>query len=201
MVDNSFNDSEPFQAEPSEFLNFLFDWAETIAQALIIIIFVLTFVFRVFTVKGNSMFPNLHNDDKVFVWKYNYVPTKGDVVVVKKFGNVDESIVKRVIATEGDTFYIDFDRGAVYVNGKLLNETYINHEEENPMIRKAEDSLEPPSVIPKGTCFVMGDNRNHSSDSRSVYIGGVIDYKDIVGVVKYKYFPFYRIGNVPREVG
>lgn len=196
MTDSQFNDNEQFQVEASEAISFVFEWAETIAQAVVLVIFILTFVFRLFTVKGRSMMSTLHDGDKVFVWKYGYVPTKGDVVVVRKFGTVEDSIVKRVIATEGDSLFIDFDRGTVYVNGRQLNETYINE----PMLRRG-DELETPSVIPKGTCFVMGDNRNHSDDSRFPYVGGVIKYEDIVGVVKSVYFPFYRIKNVTREVG
>ena len=193
---DQFTDYETFQAEPSDAILFLFEWAETIAQALVVVVFVLTFVFRLFTVKGLSMMSTLHDGDKVFVWKYGYIPTKGDVVVVKPFRTVNESIVKRVIATEGDSLFIDFNRGTVFVNGRKLNETYINE----PMLRRG-DELETPSIIPKGICFVMGDNRNHSDDSRSPYIGGVINYEDIVGAVKCVYFPFYRIKNIPREVG
>jgi len=195
-VDSKFGDSESFQVEASEVILFLFEWAETISQALVVVVFVLTFAFRLFTVRGQSMMSTLHDGDKVFVWKYGYVPTKGDVVVVRPFGTVNESIVKRVIATEGDSLFIDFNRGTVFVNGRQLNETYINE----PMLRRG-DELETPSVIPKGTCFVMGDNRNHSDDSRSPYIGGVIKYEDIVGTVKCVYFPFYRIRSIPREIG
>lgn len=196
MTDSQFNDNDQFQVEASESISFMFEWAETIAQALVLVVFILTFVFRLFTVKGQSMMSTLHNGDKVFVWKYGYVPTKGDVVVIRKFGTVEDSIVKRVIATEGDSLFIDFDHGHVYVNGRKLNETYINE----PMLRRG-DELEIPSVIPKGTCFVMGDNRNHSDDSRFPYVGGVIKYEDIVGVVKIIYFPFYRWKIVTREVG
>ena len=185
-----------FQTDASEVMLFLYDWAETISQSLIIVIFVLTFVFRLFTVKGNSMLDTLHSGDKVLVWKYNYTPTKGDVVTVKKFGKLDESIVKRVIATEGDTLSIDFGSGSVYVNGKKLNETYIRE----PMERRGNE-LETPSVVPAGTCFLMGDNRNHSDDSRSPYIGGPVKNSDIIGPVKFIYFPFHHIGPVKRQVG
>lgn len=185
-----------FQLDSSEVMLFLYDWAETISQSLIIVIFVLTFVFRLFTVKGNSMLDTLHSGDKVLVWKYNYTPTKGDVVTVKRFGNLDESIVKRVIATEGDTLSIDFDSGSVYVNGKQLNETYIRE----PMERRGNE-LPTPSVVPQGTSFLMGDNRNHSDDSRSPYIGGPVKNSDIIGPVKFIYFPFHHIGPVKRQVG
>ncbi len=185
-----------FQLDASEVMLFFYDWAETISQSLIVVIFVLTFVFRLFTVKGNSMLDTLHSGDKVLVWKYNYTPTKGDVVTVKKFGKLDESIVKRVIATEGDSLSIDFDSGLVYVNGKKLNETYIRE----PMKRRGNE-LETPSVVPKGTCFLMGDNRNHSDDSRSPYIGGPVKNSDIIGPVKFIYFPFHHIGPVKRQVG
>ena len=194
MEDNEKNSE--FQLDASEVMLFFYDWAETISQSLIIVIFILTFVFRLFTVKGNSMLNTLHSGDKVFVWKYNYTPKKGDVVTVKKFGSLDESIVKRVIATEGDTLSIDFDSGSVYVNGKKLDETYIRE----PMHRRGNE-ITPPSVVPAGTSYLMGDNRNHSDDSRSPYVGGPVKNSDIIGRVDFIYFPFHHIGSVKRQVG
>ena len=177
-----------FQLDSSEVMLFLYDWAETISQSLIIVIFVLTFVFRLFTVKGNSMLDTLHSGDKVLVWKYNYTPTKGDVVTVKKFGNLDESIVKRVIATEGQSLYVNFEDSSVYVDGKKISEPYIKE----PYFSRG--SLEIPEKIPEGHCFVMGDNRNNSTDSRDL---GIIKNELVLGKAVGIYFPFNRIRGLP----
>lgn len=172
---------------------FLFEAIEVVAQSFVFVVFMLVFVFRIFTVQGGSMLNTLHNGDKVFVWQYGYVPHDGDIVVISKYGNLRESIIKRVIATEGQSLHIDFDSCSVIVDGKKLNEYYINEAKFGP------DDGHIPSVVPKGYCFVMGDNRNHSSDSRSVYVG-LVPVEKVVGVAKSVYFPFHRIRSLPRAV-
>lgn len=195
-VDSNRNYSEnEFRVESSAAIGFIFEWLEVIAQTIVFVAFVFTFMFRLMTVKGSSMLNTLHNADKVFAWRYNYVPTNGDVVVIRKYGKLTESIVKRVIATQGQKFHIDFFTGSVYVDGKKLNEYYIKE----PMrIMGTEDQV-IPEVIPEGKCFVMGDNRNGSTDSRWTYVG-LVDYRDVMGRVCFIYFPFYRIGPVARAV-
>ena len=93
----------------------------------------------------------------------------------------DEPIVKRVIATEGQTVDIDFEQGLVYVDGELLDEPYIN---EPTYLSYAESgqALEYPAVVPEGCIFVMGDNRNHSADSRFAPVG-MVDQRDVLGKV------------------
>lgn len=186
---NSNNNCCEFSVEGSELARFLFESAEVVAQSLIFIVFVLVFVFRVFTVQGNSMLSTLQNGNKVVVKIYNYQPVRGDIVVISKYGKLDESIIKRVIALPGDRLYIDFATSSVYVNGKKLNEYYINEPEFGP------DDGQIPEVVPEGYIFVMGDNRNHSSDSRSTYVG-LVPVDKVVGKAFFRYFPFNKISKL-----
>ncbi|MDY2856686.1 MAG: signal peptidase I, partial [Oscillospiraceae bacterium] len=92
----------------------------------------------------------------------------------------------RVIATEGESLSIDFKTGTVTVNNVVIDEPYIKD------LTTKQGDAEIPSVIPKGMVFVMGDNRNHSTDSRFTAVG-LIDEKDIIGAAPFVIFPFDRI--------
>ena len=173
----------------SEFSKWCFDILETVVQSFAIVLIVFTPFFRVMTVEGESMMNTLLHQDKIFVWRWNYTPTRGDVVTITHGQIFDKPIVKRIIATGGDTLSIDFTDGSVTVNGKVLDETYIKE----PMWR--EEDGEIPAVVPMGYSFVMGDNRNNSTDSRSKLIGLIPD-EDIIGKVSFIIFPFSRIGVV-----
>ncbi len=173
----------------SEFSKWCFDILETVIQSFVIVLIVFTPFFRVMTVDGESMMNTLLHQDKIFVWRWNYTPTKGDVVTITHGQKFDKPIVKRVIATGGDTLSIDFNDGSVTVNGEVLNETYIKE----PMWREEDGDI--PAVVPMGYCFVMGDNRNNSTDSRSKIIGLIPD-EDVIGKVSFIVFPFNRISAV-----
>ena len=166
---------------------FCFEWSETLVQAFIIVVVLLTFIFRGFTVDGESMMNTLHDGDKVAVIRWKYVPKSGDVVVIRKGAEVYKPIIKRIIATAGQTLKINYSEGSVIVDGKKLNETYIKE----PMLRLMSNDAKIPAVIPEGYCFVMGDNRNNSSDSRCTLIG-LIPYSDIIGKAKFVWYPFDR---------
>jgi signal peptidase I len=151
--------------------------------AVVTIIFV--FVVRLVGVDGESMLPTLHNRDYVllesnFLYKPEDVQT-GDIVVLSVPYYADEgSIVKRVIATEGQTVDIDFDRGVVYVDGVMLEEDYTNS-----LTTANWDppyALEYPATVPENCIFVLGDNRNASTDSRFAPVG-MIDESCILGKV------------------
>ena len=100
-------------------------------------------------------------------------------------------IVKRVIATEGQTVDIDFSTGEVRVDGEVQDEPYINE----PTLTNFDDGLTYPVTVPEGCVFLMGDNRNHSSDSRYAPIG-CVETDNILGKVILRIFPFSRIGRV-----
>jgi len=154
--------------------------------ALVLVVLLLTFVFRLVDVDGESMMDTLHDRDRVIVTNLCYKPQDKDVVVISHGQNLNRPIIKRVIATEGETLNIDFTTGEVAVNGVIIDEPYIKD------LTTKEGDAEIPEVIPDGMVFVMGDNRNHSTDSRFVDVG-LINESDIIGKAQLVLFPFDRI--------
>lgn len=173
----------------SEFSATCFDWLESLTQALVLVVIIMAFFLRPVSVIGTSMLNTLHDADKVIVLKYGYVPKNGDVVVISPVNNLDEAIIKRVIATEGQTLSIDFTDGSVTVDGKKLDEPYIRER------MWVQGDGEIPKVIPKGYSFVMGDNRNGSLDSRFKEVG-LIPNEKIIGRASFVIFPFNRMGVI-----
>lgn len=165
----------------------IYDWMQSLVFALIICIIVFVFIFRIVDVSGDSMNPTLLNGDKLVVSDVFYKPKQGDIVIFRKDEYKAEALVKRVIATEGQTIEIDFDRGRVYVDGELLDEPYIAEPTHNQL------DFQGSQTVPEGCVFVMGDNRNASSDSRRAQIG-MVDERLIVGKVLLRVFPFDSIG-------
>ena len=170
----------------------LYFWLQALVMALVALILLFTFVGRIIGVDGSSMYPTLHDRDMLLLQSVGYTPRQGDVVVLTKaFRDVDGPIVKRVIAVGGQTVDIDYAAGTVSVDGEVLDEPYIN------------EAMLPPSYanqthieVPEGSIFVMGDNRNHSSDSRDVALG-VIDERYVLGRAVCVLLPFQRFGLIP----
>lgn len=151
-----------------------FDFVATIAGAIAAVMLILVFLFRVVTVDGQSMVPNLQDGDRLILTDVTTRYKRGEIVVISRTD--DAPLVKRVIAVSGDT--IDFHNGSVYLNDRLLEEPYIDQE-------TYDVSPGPPDfplTVPKGYVFVMGDNRGNSLDSRS-YEVGLIDVHKILGKV------------------
>lgn len=172
--------------------NSVYEFAELMVGAVCLMLFLTSFLFRTADVNGDSMNPTLLNNEKLIVLINNNVfgkAKKGDIVVVNQPSIFNESIIKRVIGEEGDEVNIDFDKGEVWVNGVLQEEDYIN----TPTNRF--EGVEFPVVVPKGCVFVLGDNRNNSSDSRHPLIG-MIDRRYINGKAVFRYLPLKRLGRL-----
>ncbi|MEE3427705.1 MAG: signal peptidase I [Ruminococcus sp.] len=160
----------------------VYEWVHSLVFAVAIVVILLTFFVRLVDVSGTSMKQTLQNNDKVVVSNFFYQPKQGDIVVISHGAEYAEPIIKRVIATEGQSLSIDFDTEKIIVDGVELKENYIQghtHKEDG----------EIPKVIPKGKVFVLGDNRGVSMDSRSKAIG-LIDVTDIIGKAEVVVFPF-----------
>lgn len=171
----------------------LYFWLQALVVALVGLILVFAFLGRVIGVDGSSMYPTLHDRDLLLLQSVAYTPEQGDVVVLNKpFGSVDKPIVKRVIATGGQTVEIDYISRAVSVDGVVLEEDYINEPMDWP-----DSPWETIThvTVPEGSVFVMGDNRNASSDSRDERLG-CIDQRLVLGKVLCVIFPLDNFGMV-----
>ncbi len=166
-----------------------YDWLESMVTAIITCILMFLFLFRVVNVEGSSMVPTLQESDKIVISRLAGNYKYGDIVVLTKTAFSDESIVKRVIATEGQTIDIDFAEGTVTVDGKVLDEPYIAEK------TRRELDFRGPVTVPEGCIFCMGDNRNQSTDSRRSTIG-MIDTRCVLGRVVLRLWPFSKIGAV-----
>ena len=162
--------------------SWVFDWTKSIIVALFTVIILLTFVFRIVNVDGPSMNTTLADGEKLFVTSLFYTPENGDIVIINHGQHLDEPIVKRVIATEGQRLRIDFENQKVYVDDKELDEPYVSSE-------IVQGDADIPEIIPKGKIFVMGDNRRVSLDSRYNRIG-LIDTSDVIGKAQFIMYPF-----------
>lgn len=174
--------------------NDLFSWLQALVFALLLLILSFTFLGRIISVDGSSMYPTLHDKDMLLLQCVGYQPKQGDIVVLTKpFGGFTSPIVKRIIATGGQTVRIDYAEGLVYVDGVPLSEPYINEvmREPSPMTNLTIDYAE----VPEGSVFVMGDNRNASSDSRHPDLG-VVDERYILGRAFFVLLPFDRLSPI-----
>ena len=146
--------------------------------------------FRASLVRGSSMEPTLHNGDCILVRTWGYdAPEPGDIVAIKAKDRDDKHLIKRVIALEGDTVHIDFEAGDVFVNGQRLEEPYIAEATRLP----GETPF--PVTVPPGCCFVLGDNRNHSTDSRSASLG-FVPLGDLEGKAVFRFAPLSAFGPI-----
>ena len=166
----------------------IYDWIYCLSVALITCVVIFAFFIRLIDVRGTSMNPTLNNNDKMLVSGLFYEPKVGDVVVFKKDEyDPERALVKRVIATEGQVINMDFDHGIVYVDGVPIEEDYIME----PTTNKID--FIGPQTVPENCVFVMGDNRNASTDSRDERIG-MVDVRLIIGRAYCVIYPTKEIG-------
>ena len=160
-----------------------------IVIAVIIAAIILTFI-KPIVVRQSSMEPTFYSGDYIFISKQAYrlfgEPERGDVIVfrtdMKDENNKDKNLIKRIIGLPGDT--VEIIGGYVYLNGKLIDEPYLNEQG----ISGEMDEV----TVPDGKLFVMGDNRGVSQDSRDVLVG-CVDEQNILGKVFVRLYPFNRI--------
>jgi len=161
----------------------LYDWLQCIVTAIICGILIFVFVGRTIGVDGRSMNQTLRDNDRVVISNFFYTPDNGDIIVFRSPSEQFEyPLVKRVIAKENQTVDIDFTTGDVFVDGRLLNEPYIN------TLTLIRHDFIGPVTVPKGYVFVLGDNRNSSSDSRDNQVG-LVDTRYVLGKVLFILIP------------
>lgn len=172
-----------------------FEVMSMVTSAVAVVALVFTFMFRITTVSGHSMDYSLSDGDRLLIAtcmsEYEY---KDIVIIVEPNEQLYEPLVKRVIATEGQWIDIDYDNGTVYVGDTLdtmeaLEEPYIA---ELTTSKPLDDTHDYPVQVPEGHYFCMGDNRNHSTDSRVDYVS-FIDENYILGKAVYRISPFGSI--------
>lgn len=162
----------------------VFEVFSVLAVAVTLITIVFTFLFRIIIVDDASMEPTLGNNDVVIVNSDSKSYKNNDIVAIAQSGSVNDPIIKRIIAVQGQWIDIDYDNGKVYVGNTkdtmtALDEKYVS---DNVFVRQSTDINEYPIQVPNGCIFVLGDNRNDSIDSRS-YLIGFINEDCIVGKV------------------
>ena len=170
----------------------IYDWIQCIVMAIVICVLFFSFVVRLVDVVGGSMYPTLENGDKILVSNLFYKPKQGDIIVFRKDEYREEPLVKRIIAVEGQTVDIDFELGIVYVDGEALDEPYIAEPTNDP------EDFYGPVVVPEGCIFVMGDNRNNSSDSRTDMVGN-IKRENIIGKAWLRIWPVSDFGVLQHQ--
>ena len=161
------------------------EYLHDIVYILAVILLVFTFLVRMVVVSGSSMFSTLADGDYLLLLDHPLCGDLeyGDIVVASMDRFHDgEPIVKRVIATEGQTVDIDFEQGIVYVDGKPLDEPYTHTK------TTLDEGMKFPLVVREGCVFLMGDNRNNSRDSRDPLIGQV-DQREILGKALFLVLP------------
>ena len=207
--------------KPKTVLGEIWEWVYTILIAIAIALVIKGFLFDIVQVDGKSMYPTLDDNDRLIITKLGYEPKAGDIIILdstyktrteyydslaaskgKEHLNLAEKLikypalpknlkhryyVKRVIATEGDT--LDIKDGGVYVNGEKLDEEYYDG-----TTSVMDTSVTYPITIDMAFILIMGDNRNHSKDSRDSSLGQVPD-EAVVGKSQIRIFPFNKIGK------
>ncbi len=163
-----------------------YEWVHSIVAAVVIVVLLLTFVFRLVNIDGTSMQNTLLNNDKVIITNFLYEPEVGDIVVIPAGKYYDEPIIKRIIALEGQEVYINYETKEVFVDGILLDEEYISSD----TIHKGGEK-ELSIVVAEGEAFVLGDNRDVSHDSRYF---GCVNVDDIIGKAQVIIWPLTRFG-------
>jgi len=174
---------------------FILDFVETIVIALAIFVVVYQFLFQPHQVKGDSMYDNFHNGQYLLTDKVSYrfnEPDYADVVIFEAPKNEDYDYIKRIVGLPGDR--VKVQGGKVYVNGQLYDESgYLDVRIRTHSGAYAREGL--TTTVPPGSYFVIGDNRDNSSDSRD---WGPVPFENIVGKAWVRYWPLNKMGTIDK---
>ena len=185
---DSAEDEAPYGSQiklnQNEIVATVYDWLGSLFLALVIVLLIMTFGFRIIDVDGKSMEPTLIDTDKVVITDLFYTPHNGDIVIISHAKEYQKPLVKRVIATPGQELRLDYANNAVYVDGEKLDEPYI----QGMTVSGDVPEEELNGIVPEGKVFVMGDNRGISLDSRYQQIG-FIDTDLIIGKAQVDVIP------------
>ena len=190
---------EAAEAAPEEvsIVDDLLEWCEAFIMAIFVVILVFIFFLRVVEVSGDSMNDTLTNKDRILISHLDYTPKSGDIVVCNSDG-LDKVIVKRCIGVAGDVVTVNYETGTVTVNGTEMDQSFIKEpmrDENNFDQAYRTGDHEYTYTVPDGTIFAMGDNRNHSTDSRWSAVG-FISTDDVLGKAVFRILPFGSFGRV-----
>ena len=174
----------PAKRDPSAGLDMYLN-VRVLVGMMAVFVLLFTFVARIIVVSGESMENTLLGGDLILVWSLGYTPKQGDIVVLTQESYQEDSIVKRIIAVEGQRVDIDYGSGTVYVDDVPLKEDYTKERMLLPNYGEGINHV----TVPEGCIFVMGDNRNRSADSRYPDIG-IVDTRCIIGRGVAVMFPF-----------
>ena len=169
-------------------LAFGFEMAEFLTKMLAILLIISAFFCRQVTVNGSSMNDTLHDGERLLVWSFCYEPEPRDIVVITHGAKIDNMLIKRVIAVGGQRLNIDYSKNEVSVDGVLLHEDYIK----GKTIKPVNPIKNTGFVIPDGYVFVMGDNRENSTDSRSVLVD-IVPVQNIIGKAFFRLSPAQQL--------
>lgn len=189
----------PPQKEKTSFLGELFDYFELFIISACCVLIFFSFFTRICRVSGDSMLNTLYDTETLIVSDVFYTPETGDIIVFHQTGDLNEPVVKRVIAVEGQWIDIDVDNNKLIVtiydsnkeNPQVLEESYANYFKGVGYYNYSDY----PKQVPKGCIFVMGDNRGNSLDSRSDTIG-FVDTRRVLGKVVCRVLPLEKFGTV-----